>query len=306
MGITDQDTLAAALKMKTYIDANLQEPITAKKLSYIAGYSQYHAARVFKQHFKQMPFEYIRERRLINAAMALRKGNPKVIDVALDFVFDSHEGFTRAFSNAFGITPKRYANYKKPEGWLIPYRYLDHHITKSEETDMNENTKVIFTQIVERPARKLILKRSKKATHYFEYCEEVGCGNNNNSEPWEFLSKIKEALNEPVGVWLPNNMRPEGTGIYAHGVEVPTDYAGEVPDDFDVIELAQCKLLVFQGEPYMDENFEEAVLGCMKLIEKFNPEVYGYQFADELAPKMQLEPWGWRGYIEMRPVKSMT
>ena len=157
---------------------------------------------------------------------------------------------------------------------------------------------------MERPARKLILKRSKNATHYFDYCEEAGCGENNNSQPWEFLSGVKEALYEPVGIWLPENMRPEGTGIYAHGVEVPSDHAGEIPEDFDVIDLMPCKLLVFQGEPYDDENFEEAVLGCMALIEKFNPEVYGYSYADELAPKMQLEPWGWRGYIEMRPVKE--
>ena len=169
---------------------------------------------------------------------------------------------------------------------------------------MNENTAVIFTQIVERPARKLILRRSAKAAHYFDYCEEVGCAPNNNSKPWEYLCKIKEALGEPVGVWLPDNMRPDGTGVYAHAVEVPADYTGEIPEDFDTIDLEPCKLLVFQGAPYPDENFEEAVLGCMAQIEKFDPEVYGYQYAHELAPRMQLEPWGWRGYIEMRPIKE--
>ena len=169
---------------------------------------------------------------------------------------------------------------------------------------MNQTT-VIFTQIIERSARKLILKRGKNADDYFSYCEEVGCGASDDSAAWDILSEIKEALYEPVGLWLPENMRPAGTGIYAHGVEVPADYAGEVPDDFDVIELTPCKLLVFQGEPYRDENFEEAVLDCMKLIEKFNPEVYGYSYADELAPRMQLEPWGWRGYIEMRPVREI-
>jgi len=40
-------------------------------------------------------------------------------------------------------------------------------------------------------------------------------------------------------------------------------------------------------------------------MKKFNPEVYGYKYADELAPKMQLAPLGWRGYIEMRPVREM-
>ena len=108
-----------------------------------------------------------------------------------------------------------------------------------------------------------------------------------------------------MGLWLPENMRPEGTGVYAHGVEVPFDFKGEIPDGFDIIDLAPCKLLVFQGEPYDDANFDKAIRTCMESISKFNPEVYGYKWAPELAPKMQLEPWGWRGYIEMRPVKEM-
>lgn len=170
---------------------------------------------------------------------------------------------------------------------------------------MSQQTAVIFTQIVERPARKLILRRSKQANEYFAYCQEVGCGTPDAPAPWDILCSIKEALYEPVGVWLPENMRPAGTGVYAHGVEVPFDYAGEIPNGFDVIDLEPCKLLVFQGEPYDDEYYQEAVGNCMGCIGNFNPEVYGYQYADELAPRMQLAPMGWRGYIEMRPIKSM-
>lgn len=168
-----------------------------------------------------------------------------------------------------------------------------------------DQTAVIFTQIVERPARKLILKRSKTAADYFTYCDEVGCGEHNASAPWDILTTIKEALYEPVGLWLPDTMRPEGTGVYAHGVEVPADYHGKVPEGFDVIDLAPCKLLVFQGEPYDDCDFQNAVGLCMDRIGKFNPEVYGYRYAPDIAPKMQLAPMGWRGYIEMYPVEPM-
>ncbi|MCL2774545.1 MAG: AraC family transcriptional regulator [Oscillospiraceae bacterium] len=296
-------------QMKAYIKAHLQEIITSSNIAKSVGYSQYHAARLFKEETGLSPFEYIRRERLIQSAYALRNGNPKVLDIALDFVFDSHEGFTRAFANAFGITPKKYASYPNPDGWLIPYRYLDRHKSKSnlksEEFYMETKTAVIFTQIMERPARKLILKRSKKATHYFEYCEEFGCGNNRASAPWDILCNIKEALYEPVGVWLPENMCPEGTGIYAHGVEVSADYKGDIPVGFDVIDLEPCKMLVFQGEPYDDENYQDAVGTCMERIGKYNPEVYGYKYADEIAPIMQLAPMGWRGYIEMRPVREM-
>ena len=43
----------------------------------------------------------------------------------------------------------------------------------------------------------------------------------------------------------------------------------------------------------------------MQRIKGFNPQVYGYDYAPELAPRMQLAPEGWRGYIEMLPVKRM-
>jgi len=302
---TGEAALATA-RIREYILAHLQSPITASDIAKAAGYSQFHAARLFKDETGISPFEYIRQKRLIMAAQQLRNGNPKVLDVAMDYVFDSHAGFTRAFANAFGITPKKYANYPSPKGWRMPYHFLDRQKlreTKQEETNM-EKSAYVFAQIMERPARKLIVFRAKNATEYFGYCEEVGCTDDGRdwTAPWEFLCSVKEALHEPVGAWLPEGMRPPGTSIYVHGVEVPADYAGELPEGFDVIDLAPCKLLVFQGEPYDDEHFSEAVGACMKRIKAFNPEVYGYKYAYDIAPKMQFAPMGWRGYIEMHPV----
>lgn len=168
-----------------------------------------------------------------------------------------------------------------------------------------QEAKYIFTQIVDRPARKLLLWRSRNAGDYMAYVEEIGCGEQNASAAWDVLGGIKEALYEPVGLWLPENMRPAGSGVYAHGVEVPADYGGTVPEGFELIDLPACQMLVFQGEPYDDAAFEEVVGACMRQIAKFNPEVYGYRYAPELAPRMQLAPEGWRGYIEMLPVERI-
>ncbi len=299
------ETSAAVDRMKKYIADQLHEPITASDVAKAAGYSQFHAARIFKAEIGLAPFQYIRRQRLTASARALRSGKHKVLDVALDFVFDTHEGFTRAFTNGFGITPKRYAARSTPEGWLIPTSYLDRSTTNLEEWNMNR-TSVIFTQIVDRPARKLILWRSKTAGDYMAYATEIGCGEHNASAAWDVLTEIKEALYEPVGVWLPENMRPAGTGVYAHGVEVAENFHGEIPEHFEVLELPACQMMVFQGEPYDDEIFEEAVGMCMEQIKHFNPEVYGYEWAPELAPRMQLAPEGWRGYIEMLPVRRIS
>ena len=304
-GLPNQDTPAAE-RMKAYIDAHMHEQLSAKVLADAAGYSQFHAARIFKRRFGRTPFEYIRERRLVHAAVTLRTSKRKVVDVAFDFMFDSHEGFTRAFTNAFGLAPKRFASVQEPSDWRIQFRVLNRQMQEREASKMSKETAVIFTQIVERPERTLLLRRSASAKDYFDFCEEFGCSNagTDTSNPWDILVGIREALYEPVGMWLPENMRPAGTGIYAQGVELPADYSGVIPNGFDVIELMPCEMLVFQGEPYNDDAYKDSIDAMWERIAGFNPEVYGIEYADELAPRMQLAPMGWRGYIEMRPIRE--
>ena len=78
--------------MQEYIEAHLTEKITMAQLARAARYSKWHAARMFKDVTGVSPFEYIRKRRLCGAAKTLKETRAKVIDVAFDFVFDSHEG----------------------------------------------------------------------------------------------------------------------------------------------------------------------------------------------------------------------
>lgn len=300
MGKTE-NTIAVE-QLKQYIQEHIKDKLSLKDLSKVAGYSMYHTSHIFKECEGVSPFEYIRKQRLISSAFSLRHRSQKVIDVAFDYMFSSHEGYTRAFSKTFGISPKQFASIKKREDWIIPF-VAQTNSSKKEKSTMKD-TAIIFTQIVERPKRKLLVKRGIKATDYFEYCEELGCNNTIHSDPWEILSKIKEALNEPAGCWLPKSMIKENTSEYVHAVEVPYDYSGEIPEGFDLIDLKPCKILVFQGEPYNDDDFGEAIGELWQRIEKFNPEVYGYEYDYSIAPKMQLEPQGWRGYIELHPIKE--
>ena len=82
------------------------------------------------------------------------------------------------------------------------------------------------------------------------------------------------------------------------------DYSGEIPDGFDVIELPKCKYLMFQGETFEEENFEEAIYQVWDAIKKYNPKAIGYEW-DDSNPRIQLEPIGTRGYIELHPVKNI-
>ena len=293
----------AVQRMQDYIKSHLTETITLKQLSSQAGYSPFHSARMFKELTGRSPFEYMRLLRLTQAALMLRDERTRVLDVALDFVFDSHEGFTRAFSKEFGITPRRYQQSPRPIQLFLPspvydyYNYLKRGERKMENT---QNSGFVFVQVIDRPARKVIVKRGKKAKDYYAYCEEVGC------DVWGILCSVKEALFEPIGMWLPERFRPEGTSEYAQGVEVPFDYSGEVPEGFELMDLPPCQMMVFQGPAFQDEVFFDAIDALSQAMENYKPELYGYTWADEEGPRFQLEPQGYRGYIEARPVKKVA
>lgn len=297
------EQINAVQNMQDYIDKHISEPITLSDLSRCAGYSPYHCTRIFKEYLGKSPFEYIRALRLSQAALRLRDEKVKVVEVALDFLFDSHEGFTRAFSREFGITPHKYSKSPPPIKLFMPTPIRDQYLFFSKggtSMDIKPTAGPIFVQVIDRPARKLILKRGTEAQDYFDYCEEVGC------DIWGLLCSIKEALYEPIGLWMPSKFRPAGTSYYAQGVEVPSDYNGVLSEGLEIIDLPPCQMMVFQGQPFNDEDFYQAYLEVSEAINNYNPELYGFAWADEEAPRFQLEPQGYRGYIEARPVRRLN
>lgn len=285
-------------KVQKYISNNITQDITLSKLAQVANYSIPQLERLFKDALGVTPFTYIRKLRLTAAAKVLRDNNFKVVDTALDFLFDSHEGFTRAFSKEFGMSPFQYKKKPIPLKYFVAYDVIARKsINKIKEYE-DMKTIAVFTQVIEREERKAVIKRGVKAKDYFAYCEEVGC------DVWGVLSSIKEAKFEPAGFWLPKSLVLEGTSEYVQGVEVPTDYCGVVPEGYDLITLPACKFMVFNSEEFDDENFEEMITATWQAIEKFNPTTYGYEW-DNTQPKFQLEPRGERGYIEARPIKPI-
>ena len=109
-----------------------------------------------------------------------------------------------------------------------------------------------------------------------------------------------------MGLWLPKPFRPPRTSLYAQGVEVPADFKDPVPPGFDLVDLPPCQIMIFQGPPFDDENFEQAIAALWNVMDAYRPENYGYQWADDDAPRFQLEPFGYRGYMEGRPVRPLA
>lgn len=120
-----EDNLKAVRTVQLYIESNLDRPITLQELGRVAGYSVFYLERIFKEATGVRLFDYIRKLRLTEAAKKLRDGGDvTVLETALDYMFDSHEGFTRAFTKCFGISPFRYKKNPVPVPYFIPYKML--------------------------------------------------------------------------------------------------------------------------------------------------------------------------------------
>lgn len=109
-------------KVLAYIDEHIYEKINLCVLAELVGYSPFYFSKLFSEAMGLPVSGYIRIRKLQYAIASLMEGR-KVIDVALLYAFDSHEGFTRAFTQLFGSTPstvrKYLTSYTVPE-YVVP------------------------------------------------------------------------------------------------------------------------------------------------------------------------------------------
>ncbi|MGN0545352.1 MAG: helix-turn-helix domain-containing protein [Acutalibacteraceae bacterium] len=289
------EQIIAVQRMQDYIDENLGSEITLGDLARVSLFSPWHSYRLFRQLTGLTPSDYIRRLRLSRSALMLKNEKRRIIDVAYELGFGSADSYTRAFFREFGCNPSEYARAPFPITVFVPYGVKFKELRK-DNVNM-ENVKSVFVQTVHKPERKVIVKRGRSAEDYFSYCEEVGC------DVWGTLLSMDSLCGEPVCLWLPEKYRTPGTSVYVQGVEVSADYCGAVPQGFDVITLPQADYLMFQGEPFAEEDYCEAIEAVSQAMNRYVPSVHGYEW-DDSSPRIQLEPRGERGYIELRAVKK--
>ena len=88
------------------IDRNLTAELSLGGVAEACGVSRYHLAHAFGESTGMSVMEYVRGRRLSEAADKLANGADNILDLALEFGYASHEAFSRAFRSRFGVTPE--------------------------------------------------------------------------------------------------------------------------------------------------------------------------------------------------------
>ncbi len=95
-------------KAVIFIENNLNEDLRVEAAAVAAGYSYYHFHRIFEAVLGETVGSYIRSRRLCRAAGDLLYTDKRILDIAMDYQFDSQEAFNRAFKKVYKISPGVY------------------------------------------------------------------------------------------------------------------------------------------------------------------------------------------------------
>lgn len=117
------DALKQFNQAMTYIEANLDSDIDFTQVARLAGCSEHHFRRTFSFLSGMSLSEYIRRRRMSQAALELSQSDGKIIDLALKYGYTSPDAFSRAFQEVHDITPTAARSHAAPLKGIVPMTF---------------------------------------------------------------------------------------------------------------------------------------------------------------------------------------
>lgn len=111
-----------------FIESHLKEKFSLKDVAAEASFSLYHFQRIFRSLSGHSLKEYIRKRRLSDAAHSLNLSRRAITDMAFDYQYANVESFSRAFRKFYGMNPMEYrrSSSRHPSGLKL-FEKIDIH-----------------------------------------------------------------------------------------------------------------------------------------------------------------------------------
>lgn len=262
------------------IKQNDDEALSLSNLSKNLGYSEYYVSRKFKEISGMQYRDYLRYRRLAFALKELRDTENGILNIALKYGFSSHEAFTRAFKEAYGITPSEYRQNPGPVVLRTILKPFDCYLLGIGGSGMENSIKDVKIYFVTIPAHKFLHIKNYESIGYYDFwqkqslipgqdCKTI-CGLLDNikgklddqggSEANSGSGQIMAYINEPTG-------RICSWGIplaECYGVRLPPDYSGDVPSQMLMADVPEAEYIVFEHGPF---DFEKENCIVEKQIE---------------------------------------
>lgn len=272
-------------KIDACIRSKNSEALTLSALAQEFGYSEYHFSRKFRELSGIQLRDYLRYRKLALAAKRVRDSGDSLLDIALDNGFSSHEAFTRAFKEAYGITPSEYRQNPVPLALhtvIKPFDcYLAETVTASRE--MPEDVKAYFVRI---PAHKFLHIRNYESIGYWDFWQkQSSIPGQDHDTVCALLDGIEGKLDEiGSGHVMAYINDPSGRicswGIplaECYGLRLPRDYNGEVPPQMLLSDIPEGDYIVFEHGPFDLETENSAVEAKIeKAMKNFDYSASGY------------------------------
>ena len=263
------DYVGILQEMLRYIDANIREKLSVEKLAARAGFSPYHFCRVFQWEVGYSLMEYVRNRRLFYAASELASGR-RIVDIAVDYGFETHSGFSKAFRRYFGCPPEIYRRHASFDVPKLPV--------------LNTTKQYVTGGIVMEP--KMVRKPAIRLAG-FVFTTKKDQGENLSEIPKFWQAYMSDGRMEKLhgesfmeshveyGACFPEN--PEtGEFEYVIGVEVKEGRA--VPDGYHTCTVPGALYAVFTTPPASESSFSSTIQGTWKYIYSEWFPNSGYEF----------------------------
>jgi AraC family transcriptional regulator len=291
-------------KMLDCIEENLTGPLTLEMLGARLNYSPYYCTRQFHRYAGISLRDYIRLRKVSSAVIDLRDTGERIIDIAVKYGFSSQEAFTRSFKMAYGMTPNEYRKMPKPLPLIVKPNVFEPFTLGLMEMNVNKDlTNNISVSIQVIPDHRFIGIRHIDAPGYWEFWkkEEEKYGRDRCNKVEGILESIPRSFNTIRGGWF----YQDGQQGYMYGIDVPVDYAGEIPEGMESLLIREASYAVFHHPPYNYAKMERAVGEALdKSIKQWNPGEHGYEWDDTLPTYQSHNPPKY-GQAIVKPLKKL-
>ena len=288
-----------------YIDAQIADKMSGEKLNIEkiaqrAGFSPYHFYRVFQWEVGYSLMEYVRDRRLFYAASEL-SSDRRIIDIAVDYGFETHSGFSKAFRRYFGSSPEKYRMYASFDVPKLP-------VLKTTRQYVAGGI-IMEPKIVGLPVINIAgyqLKASKEDGKFFKIKSKFWLDSVNNSRlktlhdvVYEITAKFwQEHINDnswnklhaesfvkshsDYGVCFINNCENgESEFEYVIGLEVKDGC--DIPSEYHICTIPKAMYAVFRTPPADEHDFGSSINGTWKYIFSEWFPSSGYEFSENGA-----------------------
>lgn len=286
-------------RMIDWIEEHTEQNRMLESLSAEIGYSPWHCSVLFHDVTGMTIKSYASGRRLARAAEEIRDTKERILDIAVKYGYSSQEALSRLFKEQYGCTPAAYRRNPVPIRIQIPKEVLLPDYSEQERINTMEQER-LFVRVEHIPAHKYLGVFEKRATNYCEFWDYRDC------DTVTGIVTSMETLAHPIVTphtagWMKDGEKR----TYFYGTGVPLDYAGPIPEGFELRDVPASDYLVF-GYPSFDFMTENAdVMGAVeKMAWNFDPSVMGYEWNEETCPDYQRHYPEKFGYQVLRPVKK--